>query len=127
MLVLSPPGPAGRDKIVLGTPLLLCTPEEALLLGLSRFLSTIPPWHLILEPPESGLPSRIARRNCSVAVDFVRGLKCRLCGKLYPREPLNFCTEDFGPLEVDYDYEAIREALDRTKIELRPNTMWRFR
>src|SRR5947208_5314065 len=60
-------------------------------------------------------------------IDAVRGLKCRLCGKTYPREPLNFCTEDFGPLEVDYDYEAITEALSRSKIELRPNTMWRFR
>jgi threonine synthase len=59
--------------------------------------------------------------------DFVRGLKCRLCGKTYPREPLNFCTEDFGPLEVDYDYEAISESLNRAKIEMRPNTMWRYR
>src|SRR6201997_1601949 len=58
---------------------------------------------------------------------FVRGLKCRVCGKAYPREPLNFCTEDFGPLEVDYDYEAIKEGISRSKIELRPNTMWRFR
>ena len=62
-----------------------------------------------------------------MALDFVRGLKCRLCGKTYPKEPLNFCTEDFGPLEVDYDYEAIAEALSRAKIELRPNTMWRYR
>ncbi len=59
--------------------------------------------------------------------EFVRGLKCRLCDKTYPKEPLNFCTEDFGPLEVDYDYDAIKEALSRTKIELRPNNMWRFR
>src|SRR5262249_45332786 len=58
---------------------------------------------------------------------FVRGLKCRLCGKAYPQEPLNFCTEDFGPLEVDYDYEAIKAALSRAKIEARPKTMWRFR
>jgi len=59
--------------------------------------------------------------------EFVRGLKCRVCGKAYPKEPLNFCTEDFGPLEVDYDYEAVAEALNRPKIELRPWTMWRFR
>src|SRR5205823_4620656 len=58
---------------------------------------------------------------------FVRGLKCRLCGKSYPREPLNFCTEDFGPLEVDYDYEAIARSMTREKIAARPNTMWRFR
>src|SRR5881296_4245004 len=59
--------------------------------------------------------------------NFVRGLKCRLCGKAYPKQPLNFCTEDFGPLEVDYDYEAVAEALSRAKVELRPDTMWRFR
>jgi len=35
---------------------------------------------------------------------FVNGLKCRVCGKTYPAEPINFCTDDFGPLEVDYDY-----------------------
>jgi threonine synthase len=59
--------------------------------------------------------------------DFVRGLKCRLCGKEYPKEPLNFCTEDFGPLEVDYAYDAVAEVLNRAKVELRPETMWRFR
>jgi threonine synthase len=62
-----------------------------------------------------------------VSTELVRGLKCRLCGKSYPKEPLNFCTEDFGPLEVDYDYEAITESLTREKIELRPFNMWRFR
>jgi threonine synthase len=57
---------------------------------------------------------------------FVRGLKCRLCGTPYPVGPTNFCTEDFGPLEVDYDYDAIAESLTRGKVELRPNTMWRY-
>jgi threonine synthase len=57
---------------------------------------------------------------------FVRGLKCRVCGTAYPITANNFCTEDFGPLEVDYDYEAIAEALNRPKIELRPHTMWRY-
>jgi threonine synthase len=66
-------------------------------------------------------------RDHVVSVDFVRGLKCRVCGKAYGKEPLNFCTEDFGPLEVDYDYDAIREVLGRSKIELRPPTMWRYR
>jgi threonine synthase len=50
-----------------------------------------------------------------------------LCGKEYGKEPLNFCTEDFGPLEVDYGYDAIAESLSRTKIELRPENMWRYR
>jgi threonine synthase len=60
-------------------------------------------------------------------ISFVRGLKCRLCGKTYPREPLNFCTEDFGPLEVDYDYETIARSISREKITSRANSMWRFR
>ncbi len=57
---------------------------------------------------------------------FVRGLKCRLCGQAYPISATNFCTEDFGPLEVDYDYEAIADSIDRAKIELRPFNMWRY-
>jgi threonine synthase len=59
--------------------------------------------------------------------DFVRGLKCRLCGKAYPKKPLNYCEDDFGPLEVDYDYDAIGEAINRAKIEMRPFNMWRYR
>ncbi len=59
--------------------------------------------------------------------DFVRGLKCRLCGKPYPKSPINYCEDDFGPLEVDYDYDAIREAVSRGKIEMRPFNMWRYR
>jgi threonine synthase len=61
------------------------------------------------------------------AIDLATGLKCRLCGKLYPKQPLNFCTDDFGPLEVVYDYEAVAERISRAKIELRPFNMWRYR
>jgi threonine synthase len=57
---------------------------------------------------------------------FVKGLTCRVCGKLYDPAPINFCTDDFGPLEVAYDYDAVREVLSREKIEARPRTMWRY-
>ena len=46
--------------------------------------------------------------------DLVRGLKCRLCGKAYPKQPINYCEDDFGPLEVDYDYAAISHAMSRS-------------
>jgi threonine synthase len=62
-----------------------------------------------------------------VPVDTVRGLKCRLCGKSYPKEALNFCTEDFGPLEVEYDYEEVAETISREAISGRPKSMWRYR
>jgi threonine synthase len=61
-----------------------------------------------------------------VSGELVSGLKCRLCGKLYPKEALNFCTEDFGPLEVEYNYEAVARTLNRQAIESRPRTMWRY-
>jgi threonine synthase len=63
----------------------------------------------------------------SVPTDFATGLRCRVCGKLYPKGPTNFCTDDFGPLEVDYDYDAIRSAVSREKIARRPKSMWRYR
>ncbi len=58
---------------------------------------------------------------------LVQGLKCRLCGKLYPKEALNFCTDDFGPLEVVYHYDLIAPKLNRQVIQSRPRTMWRYR
>src|SRR5262245_36559606 len=63
----------------------------------------------------------------AVSRELVTGLKCRLCGKLYPKEALNFCTEDFGPLEVVYDYDAVAPTLTREAITSRPKTMWRYR
>jgi threonine synthase len=50
-----------------------------------------------------------------------------VCGQAYPLTANNFCTEDFGPLEVDYDYDALAETVHRGKIELRPFNMWRYR
>lgn len=58
---------------------------------------------------------------------FVKGLQCRVCGKTYPVEPINFCTDDFGPLEVVYDYDGIRNNLNRKRIEERAPGIWRYR
>ncbi len=59
--------------------------------------------------------------------DFSTGLQCKVCGKLYAKQALNFCTDDFGPLEVVYDYDAIRKNVSRAKIESRRKNMWRYR
>ncbi|MEO6724842.1 MAG: threonine synthase [Blastocatellia bacterium] len=58
---------------------------------------------------------------------FVKGLKCRECGAAYPVEPVAICEECFGPLEVDYDYDAIKSTLTREEITGRQKTMWRYR
>ena len=57
---------------------------------------------------------------------YVEGLRCRECGRGYPAEALHVCEWCFGPLEVVYDYEAIRAATSREKIEAGPLTMWRY-
>jgi threonine synthase len=61
-----------------------------------------------------------------VSAELVTGLQCRLCGKRYPKKALNFCTEDFGPLEVTYDYESAARTLTRGALAARPRTMWRY-
>ncbi len=58
---------------------------------------------------------------------LVRGLKCRLCGRAFEARANHFCPEDFGPLEVDYNYEALAATVRRATIEKRPFDMWRYR
>src|SRR5580658_1615125 len=58
---------------------------------------------------------------------FFSNLKCRECGRLYPKQAIHVCDFDFGPLEAAYDYAAIRTALTRKVIESRPQSMWRYR
>src|SRR5689334_8776782 len=60
-------------------------------------------------------------------MSFVRGLKCRECGREYPKAPLAGCDNCFGPLEVDYDYQGISRVLSRELIESRAKSMWRYR
>jgi threonine synthase len=58
---------------------------------------------------------------------YFSNLKCRECGKLYPKQAIHVCDFDFGPLEAAYDYEAIGKVLNRDLIESRPQSMWRYR
>jgi len=58
---------------------------------------------------------------------FVAGLTCHLCGAVYEAKALWVCSECLGPLEVSYDYEAIRAVLTRELIESRPQSLWRYR
>ncbi|HXH25950.1 MAG TPA: threonine synthase [Vicinamibacterales bacterium] len=57
---------------------------------------------------------------------FVSGLTCHLCGASYPAEALWVCSACLGPLEVSYDYAAIRQVVTRALIESRPQSLWRY-
>ena len=59
-------------------------------------------------------------------MDKVLGLKCRECEREYPKEPLHVCEFCFGPLEVHYNYEAIKKSISRRSIEQGPDSLWRY-
>ncbi|MDP2940291.1 MAG: threonine synthase [Candidatus Omnitrophota bacterium] len=60
-------------------------------------------------------------------MSFIKGLKCRECARVYPKEALYVCEYCFGPLEVDYDYAKIKKVLNPKVIAKRPKNMWRYR
>jgi threonine synthase len=57
---------------------------------------------------------------------YVRGLRCRECGRDYPVVAQHVCEFCFGPLEVVYDYEEMATGVSRASIEAGPHTMWRY-
>jgi threonine synthase len=60
-------------------------------------------------------------------MSYVKGLKCRECGREYPVAPIYVCEFCFGPLEVIYDYKSIKRVLTRKVIEKREKNLWRYR
>lgn len=75
----------------------------------------------------SGPPSALDS-DCDMSTNpYFSQLKCRECGRTYPKEAIHICEFDFGPLEASYDYESIARAISREAIEARPEGMWRYR
>src|SRR5213593_4702058 len=60
-------------------------------------------------------------------MSYVTGLRCRECGGETPVAPLHVCETCFGPLEVVYDYAAVRRVLTHQLIASRPRNLWRYR
>src|ERR1700733_6431675 len=54
-------------------------------------------------------------------------LRCRECGKTWGNQPRSICEDCFSPLEVAYDYDALRREFTREKIAQGPPSMWRYR
>jgi threonine synthase len=62
-------------------------------------------------------------------------LRCRECGRTWGNQPRSICDECFSPLEVTYDYDALRSSVhgsnghspfSRERISQRPPNMWRY-
>ncbi len=59
-------------------------------------------------------------------MSYAKALRCRECAREYPLDPIHVCEFCFGPLEVAYDYEAMRKAVSREGIERGPSSLWRY-
>jgi threonine synthase len=55
------------------------------------------------------------------------GLCCKECGETYEAKAMHVCEFCFGPLEVAYDYDAIRQQVSRESIQTGPHSIWRYR
>jgi threonine synthase len=53
-------------------------------------------------------------------------LRCRECHRDYPLAALHVCEYCFGPVEVAYDYDAIKRNVSRESIERGPASLWRY-
>ncbi len=57
----------------------------------------------------------------------MKALICRECGKEYPTEAIHVCELCFGPLEVKYNYDEIKEKMTLASVEAGPKSLWRYK
>jgi threonine synthase len=53
-------------------------------------------------------------------------LRCRECDKTWGNAPRSFCEDCFSPLEVAYDYDALKKTTRRENLAARDFNMWRY-
>jgi len=53
-------------------------------------------------------------------------LRCNECGKSWGNCPRSFCEDCFSPLEVSFDYAALKKSVRREDLISRPFNMWRY-
>ena len=60
-------------------------------------------------------------------MSYVTSLRCKECEVEYAIEPRTVCDNDFGPVEVAYDYQAMKGKVTRDSIEAGPASLWRYK
>ncbi len=60
---------------------------------------------------------------------FVKNIRCARCGKEYDFSsgPIRCTNRDDGRLDIYYDYEAVREAINQAELSKRDKGLWRYR
>ncbi len=60
-------------------------------------------------------------------MSFATCLRCRECGREYALGPFHVCEFCFGPVEVAYDYDAIKKVVSRERIAAGPASLFRYK
>ena len=74
----------------------------------------------------SGVLAAALRRGLGKHMAEIYQLRCRECGKLWGNAPRSFCEECFSPLEVAYDYQALKSLAAKKELARRDFNMWRY-
>ena len=69
--------------------------------------------------------SQLQNKKASSAMSHYE-LRCRECGRTWGNQPRSICDDCFSPLEVAYDYDALKASVSRERISQRPPNMWRY-
>lgn len=56
-------------------------------------------------------------------MSFVIGLQCRECGRDYPQSPSYLCEACLGPLEIRYDFTAIKKSISHDAVARRERNL----
>jgi threonine synthase len=53
-------------------------------------------------------------------------LRCRICERQYPLDPIGVCSHCFGPLDPVYDRDEQRRTVSHESIAAGPPSIWRY-
>jgi threonine synthase len=66
------------------------------------------------------------RAAIGIPMPEIYQLRCRECGKLWGNAPRSFCEDCFSPLEVSYNYAALKSIAVKADVARRDFNMWRY-
>ncbi|MFQ3680128.1 MAG: threonine synthase [Pseudanabaenaceae cyanobacterium] len=81
----------------------------------------------VADRPQTGEADHAHHHGHDHTHDTFQHLKCKECGAEYEAKAMHVCELCFGPLEVRYNYEAIRARTSRERIQRGPLSIWRYR
>jgi threonine synthase len=73
-----------------------------------------------------GVSPAAAMSHIRPSVPNLLSLRCASCGHRVPIAAVHVCDQCMGPLEPEYDVEAIATRVSRASIEAGPASLWRY-